>query len=59
MQVTNYVANTNIGYAMQDCTYDAVVDKATLDCLMNCKEWQGKVHAMLTEAHRVLHLGGK
>lgn len=44
---------------MQDCTFDAVLDKATLDCLMNCEDGPGEVHAMLKEAHRVLQIGGR
>ena len=38
---------------------DAVIDKATLDCLMNCTNWQAQVGGMLMECERVLKLGGK
>ena len=44
---------------MQDCSFDAVLDKATLDCLMNCADGPGEVCAMLKEAHRVLRIGGR
>ena len=38
---------------------DAIVDKATLDCLMNCTDWQVQVGDMLTECVRVLKAGGR
>ena len=43
----------------QDSTIEVVVDKATLDCLMNCNDWQVQVNSMLTECWRVLKPGGK
>ncbi len=45
--------------AAQDSTFDAVIDKATLDCLMNCDDWQVQADGMLKEAVRVLKPGGK
>lgn len=45
--------------AVQDGSMDAIVDKATLDCLMNCTDWQAQVGSMLMECGRVLKRGGK
>ena len=45
--------------AAQGSTLDTVIDKATLDCLMNCDNWQVQVSSMLKEAFRVLRRGGK
>ena len=45
--------------AVQDSCMDAIVDKATLDCLMNCTDWQVQVKSMLMECARVLRAGGK
>ena len=45
--------------AVQGSTLDTVIDKATLDCLMNYEDWQVQVSNMLKEAFRVLRRGGK
>ena len=47
------------GGAVQGSSMDAVVDKATLDCLMNCTNWEDQVGGMLRETVRVLKPGGK
>ncbi|DBB14075.1 TPA: hypothetical protein ACH3X3_001035 [Trebouxia sp. C0006] len=43
----------------QDSSIDTLIDKATLDCLMNCDDWQGQVQRMLGQAARVLKPNGK
>jgi len=45
--------------AAQDSSIDTLIDKATLDCLMNCDDWQGQVQRMLGQAARVLKPNGK
>ncbi|DBA65623.1 TPA: hypothetical protein ACH3X2_002683 [Trebouxia sp. C0005] len=44
---------------LQDNSIDTVIDKATLDCLMNCDDWQAQVQRMLGQAARVLKPNGK
>ena len=55
----NHVSKASLLAAAQDAAFDAVVDKATLDSLMNCDDWHGQVTNMLTEALRVLKHSGK
>jgi len=45
--------------AAQDSSIDTVIDKATLDCLMNCDDWKAQVQRMLGQAARVLKPNGK
>ena len=57
--VVNDVSTASMLAAAQDAAFDAVVDKATLDSLMNCDDWHEQVTNMLKEALRVLKHGGK